>query len=108
MKILDLNIHIDDIDGSAIDVEQGQTLGKLLARSLVSTPRGDAFKHWDWAVTLNAGKPIALDSSDMSYLRAWVLGHEGMAILVKIRLVHVIDKAKEDQGCIVLSEKVAP
>jgi hypothetical protein len=58
---LSLNIPITDIDGS----ESKDTLAKVLAQLIKSSPTGDALKYLDWALTLwRTGELDGLTLSD--------------------------------------------
>lgn len=93
MKI-DLNFELLSLDGVAVLDERGQTVnaGKTVANYLVQQSKGDALKFWDWAVALNKGEVLDLDSSDQETFKAFIKDHEYLAILTKAQILHKLKK----------------
>ena len=88
MKI-DLNFNLSDLDGNAID---NTNAGKLVAQTLVQQTKGDALKFWDWAVALNKGEVIDLDSSDQETFKNFVKDSETITIFAKAQILQKLKK----------------
>jgi type IV secretory pathway protease TraF len=88
MKI-DLNFNLVDLDGKAIE---NANAGKLVANSLVQQTKGDALKFWDWALSLNKGEALDLDSSDQETFKNFVKDSEHFAIIAKAQILHKLKK----------------
>jgi len=88
MKV-DLNFDLSELDGT---VAQGINLGKIIAGALVQQTKGDALKFWDWAVALNKGEALELDSSDQETLKNFVKENENMTIYVKAQFLMALKK----------------
>ena len=88
MKI-DLNFDLVDLDGKSID---NANAGKLVASALVQQSKGDALKFWDWAVALNKGEILDLDSSDQETFKNFVKDNENFAIIAKAQILHKLKK----------------
>lgn len=88
MKI-DLNFNLADLDGKAID---NTNAGKLVAQTLVQQTKGDALKFWDWAVALNKGEVLDLDSSDQETFKNFVKDSETITIFAKAQILHKLKK----------------
>lgn len=86
---LDLNFFLKNLDGTII--EDGHA-GKIIATSLANDTQGDSLKFWEWAVKLNNGEPIELDSSDKETLTIFISGHQGLPNLTKAQVLTVIKK----------------
>jgi len=93
MKI-DLNFELLGLDGLAVLDQTGKTInaGKLIANSLVQQSKGDALKFWDWAVALNKGEVLDLDSSDQETFKNFVKDNEGLPIITKAQILHKLKK----------------
>lgn len=83
MKI-DFNFDLLSLDGKAIE---GEKAGKLLARTLVGSNKGDALKFWEWAQKLYAGEPLEIDTSDTETLKNFVKESEVLTVLAKAQLL---------------------
>jgi hypothetical protein len=88
MKI-DLNFNLADLDGNAID---NTNAGKLVAQTLVQQTKGDALKFWDWAVALNKGETLDLDSSDQETFKNFVKDSEAITIFAKAQILLKLKK----------------
>lgn len=88
MKI-DLNFNLADLDGSEVP---NTNAGKLVAQTLVQQTKGDALKFWDWAVALNKGEVIDLDSSDQETFKNFVKDSEVITIFAKAQILHKLKK----------------
>jgi hypothetical protein len=93
MKI-DLNFELLGLDGVAVLDQTGKTInaGKVVAQNLVQQSKGDALKFWDWAVALNKGETLDLDSSDQETFKNFVKDSEGFFILTKAQILHKLKK----------------
>ena len=93
MKI-DLNFDLLGLDGVAVLDQTGKTInaGKVIANSLVQQSKGDALKFWDWAVALNKGEVLDLDSSDQETFKNFVKDNEGLPIITKAQILHKLKK----------------
>lgn len=88
MKI-DLNFNLSDLDGNAIE---NLNAGKLVAQTLVQGSKGDALKFWDWAVALNKGEVLDLDSSDQETFKNFVKDSETITIFAKAQILQKLKK----------------
>ena len=88
MKI-DLNFDLADLDGKAIE---NTNAGKLVAQTLVQGTKGDALKFWDWAVALNKGEVLDLDSSDQETFKNFVKDSEAITIFAKAQILLKLKK----------------
>ena len=86
---LDFNFNLVDLDGNSIE---NANAGKLVANSLVQQSKGDALKFWEWALALNKGEVIDLDSSDQETLKNFIKDSENFAIIAKAQLLKVFKK----------------
>ena len=86
---LDFNFNLVDLDGNSIE---NANAGKLVANSLVQQSKGDALKFWEWALALNKGEVLDLDSSDQETLKNFVKDSENFAIIAKAQLLKVFKK----------------
>jgi hypothetical protein len=93
MKI-DLNFDLLGLDGVAVLDQTGKTInaGKVVAQNLVQQSKGDALKFWDWAVALNKGEVLDLDSSDQETFKNFVKDNEGLPIITKAQILHKLKK----------------
>jgi hypothetical protein len=88
MKI-DLNFNLLDLDGNIIE---NANAGKVVANSLVQQSKGDALKFWEWALSLNKGKSLELDSSDLETFTSFVKDNENFAIIAKAQILKALKK----------------
>ena len=86
---LNFNFNLVDLDGKEID---NANAGKLIANSLVQQFKGDALKFWEWALALNKGEELDLDSSDQETLKNFIKDSENFAIIAKAQLLKVLKK----------------
>jgi hypothetical protein len=86
---LNFNFNLVDLDGNEID---NANAGKLIANSLVQQSKGDALKFWEWALALNKGEELDLDSSDQETLKNFIKDSENFAIIAKAQLLKVLKK----------------
>jgi len=86
---LNFNFDLLGLDEQPID---GANAGKLLANALAQGSKGDALKFWDWAVSLNKGEVLDLDSSDQETIKNFIKDSEGFTILAKAQLLQVLKK----------------
>ena len=86
---LNFNFDLLGLDEQPIE---GANAGKLLANALAQGSKGDALKFWDWAVALNKGEILDLDSSDQETIKNLITDAEGFTILAKAQLLKVIKK----------------
>lgn len=91
---LDFNFDLVGLDGQVVRDLKDQTVnaGKVLANSLAQGSKGDALKFWDWAVNLNKGEILDLDSSDQETIKNFIKDSEGFTILAKAQLLQVLKK----------------
>lgn len=86
---LNFNFNLTDLDGKELE---GANAGKLLANTLIQQTKGDAVKYWEWALALNKGDIIDLDSSDQETLKNFVKDSETITILAKAQVLNVFKK----------------
>jgi hypothetical protein len=86
---LDFNFNLTDLNGK--DIENANA-GKLLANTLAQQAKGDALKFWEWALALNKGEIVDLDSSDQTVLKNFIKESDALAILAKGQLLQVFNK----------------
>jgi hypothetical protein len=93
MKI-DLNFDLLGLDSVVLLDQNGKRInaGKLIANSLVQQSKGDALKFWDWAVALNKGEVLDLDTSDQETFKNFVKDNEGLPIITKAQILHKLKK----------------
>ncbi len=88
MKI-DLNFNLLDLDGNIIE---NANAGKVVANSLVQQSKGDPLKFWEWALALNKGEALELDSSDLETFTTFVKDNENYAIIAKAQILKALKK----------------
>jgi hypothetical protein len=88
MKI-DFNFSLLDLDGNPIE---NANVGKLIANILVQQSKGDPLKFWDWALDLNKGKELDLDSSDQETFRNFIKENEQITIIAKAQILKALKK----------------
>ena len=86
---LDFNFNLTDLDGKELE---GANAGKLLANTLIQQTKGDAVKYWEWALALNKGDILDLDSSDQETLKNFVKDSETITVLAKAQVLNVFKK----------------
>jgi hypothetical protein len=86
---LDFNFSLTDLDGQPIE---NANAGKLLANTLAQQSKGDALKFWEWALALNKGDVIDLDTSDQNTLKTFIKESDVLAILSKGQMLEVFKK----------------
>jgi len=86
---LDFNFNLTDLDGKEIE---NANAGKLLANTLVQQAKGDALKFWEWALALNKGEIIDLDTSDQTTIKSFIKDSESLSVLAKGQLLEVFKK----------------
>jgi len=86
---LDFNFNLTDLDGQPIE---NANAGKLLANTLVQQTKGDAIKFLEWALSLNKGEIIDLDTSDQLTIKNFIKDSESLSILAKGQLLQVFSK----------------
>jgi hypothetical protein len=86
---LNFNFNLTDLDGKELE---GANAGKLLANTLIQQTKGDAVKYWEWALALNKGDILDLDSSDQETLKNFVKDSETITILAKAQVLNVFKK----------------
>jgi hypothetical protein len=86
---LNFNFNLVDLDGK--EIENGN-LGKILANNLINQTKGDAVKYWEWALALNKGEVIDLDTSDQETLKTFIKDSEVLPVLTKAQSLAVFAK----------------
>jgi hypothetical protein len=86
---LNFNFNLTDLDGKELE---GANAGKLLANTLIQQTKGDAVKYWEWALALNKGDVLDLDTSDQETLKTFVKDSETITVLGKAQLLGVFAK----------------
>jgi hypothetical protein len=86
---LDFNFSLTDLDGQPIE---NANAGKLLANTLAQQSKGDALKFWEWALALNKGDVIDLDTSDQNTLKTFVKESDVLTIFAKGQMLQVFNK----------------
>lgn len=86
---LNFNFNLVDLDGKEID---NANAGKVIANSLVQQSKGDALKFWEWALSLNKGTVLDLDTSDQETLKNFVKDSEQFPIISKAQILKVFKK----------------
>jgi hypothetical protein len=86
---LNFNFNLVDLDGK--EIENGN-LGKILANNLINQTKGDAVKYWEWALALNKGDIIDLDTSDQDTLKTFIKDSEVLPVLTKAQSLAVFAK----------------
>ena len=88
MKI-DLNFNLVDLNGAEVP---NTNAGKLVAQTLVQQTKGDALKFWDWAVALNKGEVLDLDTSDQETFKSFIKESETITIFAKAQILPKLKK----------------
>ena len=86
---LNFNFNLVDLDGK--EIENGN-VGKILANNLINQTKGDAVKYWEWALALNKGEVIDLDTSDQETLKTFIKDSELLPVLTKAQSLAVFTK----------------
>jgi hypothetical protein len=86
---LNFNFNLVDLDGKELE---GANSGKLLANTLIQQTKGDAVKYWEWALALNKGDILDLDTSDQETLKNFVKDSETITVLAKAQILNVFKK----------------
>lgn len=86
---LNFNFNLTDLDGKELE---GANAGKLLANTLIQQTKGDAVKYWEWALALNKGEVIDLDTSDQETLKTFIKDSEVLPVLTKAQSLAVFAK----------------
>ena len=86
---LDFNFNLTDLDGKPVE---NSNAGKLLANTLAQQSKGDALKFWEWALALNKGDVIDLDTSDQNTLKTFVKESDVLTIFAKGQMLQVFNK----------------
>ena len=86
---LDFNFSLTDLDGQPIE---NANAGKLLANTLAQQSKGDALKFWEWALALNKGDVIDLDTSDQNTLKTFIKESDVLTIFAKGQMLQVFKK----------------
>ena len=86
---LDFNFNLTDLDGKPVE---NSNAGKLLANTLAQQSKGDALKFWEWALALNKGDVIDLDTSDQNTLKTFVKESDVLTIFAKGQMLQVFKK----------------
>lgn len=84
MKEVNLNFLLKGIDGKELDQANA---GKLVAKLLAESNKGDALKMFAWAKELHAGNALKLDPSDVTTFKEFVLSNEFLTNLAKAQIV---------------------
>jgi hypothetical protein len=87
---LDFNFSLLDLDGKEIE---NANAGKLLANTLIQQSKGDAIKLWEWALGLNKGEILDLDSSDQETIKKFIKDSDALAVIAKGQLLQVLNKS---------------
>lgn len=90
--IIDLNFNLKDLDGTEI---QDTNAGKILARQLSGSSKGDALKFWDWAQKLYKGEKLDLDPSDLQTLKSFVQENEQITNILEAQILLVLLDTKK-------------
>ena len=86
---LNFNFNLTDLDGKELE---GANAGKLLANTLIQQTKGDAVKYWEWALALNKGDVLDLDTSDQETLKTFIKDSDTITVLGKAQLLGVFAK----------------
>lgn len=86
---LNFNFNLLDLDGKELS---DANAGKIIATTLVQSSEGDALKFWEWALKLNKGEVLELDTSDTTTLEAFVNSCQTLPILTKAQILLVFKK----------------
>jgi hypothetical protein len=87
MKV-DLNFSLLDLDGNTI---ANSNVGKIVANTLVQQSKGDPLKFWEWALALNKGESLDLDSSDSEIFNSFIKDND-FPIITKAQILQSLKK----------------
>lgn len=95
MLEINLNVPLKNLDNQPVIDAQGKViiLGQALAHVLTNGSKGNAIKHYDWAMTMWKGETLKVDESDAKMLRTLIEESEIMTILAKAQIIKIIDVA---------------
>jgi len=87
MATLNFNFNIKGLDGNEII---DANAGKILGNYLVSQPKGDVIKLFEWSLKLYRGEPIDVDTSDQKLLKSFI-NESNLPVLTKHGMLEVFD-----------------
>ena len=87
MKEVNLNFNLKGVDGTELPEANA---GKLVAKLLAESNKGDALKMFAWAKELHAENVLNLDPSDIKVLSDFILTTENLTNLAKAQIVEIL------------------
>ena len=91
---LDFNFQITDLNGKAIEGENGKA-GKILGGFLSAQNKGNSIKLYDWALKTWNGTPLEIDDTDADVLVGLVETTEMLTVLAKVPIINYIKGVKK-------------
>lgn len=87
MKEVNLNFNLKGVDGTELPEANA---GKLVAKLLAESNKGDALKMFAWAKELHSGNALKLDPSDTKILSEFISTSEMLTNLAKAQIVEIL------------------
>jgi hypothetical protein len=87
MKEVNLNFNLKGVDG--VELPEANA-GKLVAKLLAESNKGDALKMFAWAKELYSGNTLNLDPSDAKILNEFISTSEMLTNLAKAQIVEIL------------------
>lgn len=87
MKEVNLNFNLKGVDG--VELPEANA-GKLVAKLLAESNKGDALKMFAWAKELHSGGSLKLDPTDVTMLKDFILSNEMLTNLAKAQIVEIL------------------
>lgn len=81
---LNLNFNLLGIDSNELP---DANAGNIIAQALANDTDGDCLKYWEWALKLNKGESIDLDTSDKEKLYTFIKNNKGLPNLTKAQVL---------------------
>ena len=91
---INLNFDLKGLDG---ETALGN-VGQLLAGLLVGATKGDAIKHYNWALKLHNKEAIEVDLSDYRKIKSFVEENEQITLLAKAQILNALEDAKDKKS----------
>ena len=85
------NIPFVDLDGNPTEGSQGKTLANVMANGSSNT---DPLKFWEFAVLLNRGEAIELDTQDKEKVESFIKNATKLTNGAKAQLLLVLSQSK--------------
>ena len=89
---LNLNVPFVDLSGKPVPNLE-QTLGQIVATTIVQTSKGNVLKIYGWGQKLTANEPIELDKADEAVFKSIIDDNDQMTILLKGQVLTILSES---------------